>query len=331
MNKYLFVFQRMALNPKLIMLIQFVVGLVVLFIINFFSLLAMRADKLFIDEKYDYTMKRKTVVVDGILSPTIPQAFNTTSIFAKQFMPINPSVNVKGGAQFTYMFWLKILDPSRIANKVLFMKGDPTLYTYKKNVYNPGDPNTIASTSQITDLAVFCPMFKFGFDPDEYLIQFNTFNNMNEQLYIKKINAANNVMRQNLISIIGANNWVMMTVVFEDNIPINDFENGLSVKFYVNDLLYQSATYQTAMKQNKGDLVLFPAIGNDPPITGCQISNFLYYNYAVGDNEIIIQYTRGPNMSAASISGSTIYNPVSISDYNMLDIYNSGNMTSGLA
>ena len=289
------------MNRNLIMLIQFVVGLVVVFIINFFSLLAMRADKLFIDEKYDYTMKRKTVVVTGILSPTISQSFNTTSIFAKQYMPINPSVNVKGGAQFTYMFWLKILDANAVSNQVLFMKGDPTVYTYTQNLSRAGD----TQTTQVTDLAVFCPMFKFGSNPNEYVIQFNTFNNMNEQLFVQQIQSANNVMRQNLISIVGVNNWVMITLIFEDNIPINDFENGLAVKFYVNDLLYQSGTYPTAMKQNKGDLVLFPKIGNKQPISGCQISNFIYYNYAVGDNEIIIQYTRGPNMSMSSISGST--------------------------
>lgn len=310
------------MNRKLIVLIQFVVGLVVIFIINFFSLVAMRADKLFIDEKYDYTMKRKTVVVNGILNPTVTQSFNTTSIFANQYMPINPSVNVKGGAQFTYMFWLKILDTNAVSNQVLFMKGDPTVYTYQQNANG--------NITQITDLAVFCPMFKFGSNPNEYLIQFNTFNNMNEQLYVQQIQSANNVMRQNLISIVGANNWVMITLIFEDNIPINDFENGLAVKFYVNDLLYQSATYPTAMKQNKGDLILFPSIGKNKPISGCQISNLLYYNYAVGDNEIILQYTRGPNMNMSSLSGSTTYNPVSISDYNMLDIYNSGNLTSGL-
>lgn len=310
----------MALSP-LSIIIQVVAALIVIYVIYLLSLLSMRADKLFIDEKYDINMKRKTMIIDGVLDPTVEQKFNTITPHANRYIPLNPSVNIRGGAQFTYMFWIQVLDKSAVAGKPIFMKGDTKAYDYTIDELRKVNGQIMTKQSKRTsDLAVFCPMLSFGNDSDEFSIKFNSFNNMHEELYIAKYRYDDSAYRQNLPSMM-AGQWFMITVIFEDNMPINDFENGLSVKFYLNDVLYQSATFPTAMKQNKGDLYIFPRINNSI-ISGCRISNFMYYNYAVSDKDITLEYNRRPSMTPASILADNSRMRTPMSDYNLLDMYN---------
>ena len=307
-----------------IILLQIIAGLVFIYVVYILSLVAMRADKLFIDEKLDINQKRKTVIIDGILEPTETLSFNTITPLASKYMPINPSVNIKGGSQFTYQFWMQIKDKSAVAGKVLFMKGDPNIYKMETIEYMPNmDPTKPArekSRKLENDIAVACPIFIFGPNPDEYFVGFNTFNNMWEVMGVRQYKFDDNTLRQNLVTMFSGQ-WFMVTIVFEDNYPINDFENGLSVKFYLNDVLYYSATYPSALKQNKGDLILFPKIGTMESISGVRISNFMYYNYAISEKDITMEYGRGPSMNPASISAN-IYTPTPMSVYNMTDMYN---------
>jgi hypothetical protein len=298
--------------------IQVLVGLVATYLIYLVALQVMKTDKLVIDEKYDLAKKKMVRVIDGFVDASTRNIrYNTTMPIANNYMPIRPSVNIKGGAQFTYSFWMFKDAGADVANKIVFLKGDDKRYNFTiKNNYDKNAP----LVEKFNEHMVFCPMLKFGADPSTFEIKFNTFAKFDETMLVERITSSDSAYRNNLISTLD-NVWHMITVSFEDNIPINDFENGIMVKFYINDVLYKVSRFPSALKQNQGDLFMFP--NGESPITNVKVSNFTYYNYVLGEDEIRSLSLGGANSnpsSSTSTSGST--KPPVLSDYNKLDIYN---------
>ena len=278
----------------------------------------MNVDKLVIDEKYDLAKKKQVRVIDGFMDASAKNVrFNTTMPIANNYMPIRPSVNIKGGAQFTYSFWVFKDANADVSNKILFMKGDDRRYnfTIKNNV-----DKKAPLVEKFNEHMVYCPMVKFGADPATYEIKFNTLAKYDETMVIERLTSGDSAYRNNLLSTL-ENTWHLITISFEDNIPINDFENGIMVKFYINDVLYKVSRFPSALKQNQGDLFLFPN-GNNT-ISNVKVSNFTYYNYVLGEDEIRNIALSGANTSSAGAFASPMSaKPPVLSDYNKLDIYN---------
>lgn len=301
------------LNKPVGIAVQIVVGLAVAYVIYLLALLAIKADQLGIDDKFDVNKKQRVPIVDGYAdsSQLYKQNFNTIVPYAKNYLPIRSSVNIKGGAQFSYTMWIHAADPDLAVNKCIFLKGDPKRYAYTEKI---GD-----DVSTRNNRVAYCPMFSFAEKPMTFKLQFNTLAKMNEVMMIERIDDESSAMRRNLLSLFSGK-WIMVTMVFQDNMPINEFESGLEVKFYVNDVLYQVGRYPTAIKQNKGDLHIFP--DDDGAVPKCKISNFAYYNYAITDDEIKRLARSGPNDKPVTTTTKTFVSPMMISDYNRLDIYN---------
>ena len=294
--------------------VQIAIGLVIGLIIYACAYWAMKRDANNLDMLYNSNNKSQVKVFNGYysLSQLVGKNFTTVNKTSSSYVPIKPSVNIKGGAQFSYNFWLFVNDPSKIVGTCIFLRGDPSKYSYSitDNVNN--------YTQNINDHVAFCPMLSFGPNPMEFKVNFNTINNVNESLYIATVNSDDSNFRKNLLSLYG-NKWVCITIVFEDNMPINDFENGVIVKFYVNDVLYRTGRYSSALVQNEGDLVFFPDSNSKGD---AKISNFSYYNYALADSEIKTIVANGPNIKPAIYTSNTVTLPYYVSDYNKLDIYN---------
>jgi len=233
--------------------------------------------------------------------------------FANNALTLTPSMNIKGGAQFTYSLWINLQNPtnSNHANMPIFLRGDAKKYTYKVKDNMTNIENTV------TDYVAACPMLQFGNNNLDFVVKFNTTDNIQEQMIVDNVNDENDLYRRNLLSLYNKK-WFLVTIVFEDNTPINDFENGLSVKFYINEILYKSATYASMLKQNQGDLFLFP----EGSVAGCMISNMYYYNYALGTQEIQENYLAGPSSKSTSLVMNSFISPLMLSDKNRLDIYN---------
>lgn len=305
-------------------IIQFVIGLVITFLIYIIATIVVKADKLVIDEQKDIGKKKVVNITNGYVESAQPIKINTVLDFAENYLPLRPSMNIRGGSQFTYQFWLFVDDTQAVANKTLFIKGDFNRYRYKitENKYNiktrTMEPyNTRETISQITK----CPMlsFKGGADPDtiEFNMEFNTLHNISELFQVTNIKSDNNIYRNNLMSIF-AKQWFMVTIIFQDNMQINDFENGIIVRFYINDILYKQQVYNSALKTNDGDFTIFPDV-----IPGCKISSFDYYNYAIDESLIEGHYKNGPSLKPSTTIGGIKKSMISyISDRNKLDIYN---------
>lgn len=313
----------MSVNLETI--IQVSAGLLVTYVIYVIALLVLRADKMMIDETYDQNLRREVSIINGVVSSGETVGYgnrwNTVLPFSPTYLPIKSSVNRKGGAQFTYSFWVYVGQPAAAVGKTILLKGDPNVYKYdmtEKKLDIKTRQMVPKSTVQRVDRVVMCPQISFGDEEMEFVVTFNTFHNMHETLKVSRVVDDNSLFRNNITSLF-SNQWVRLTVVFEDHVPINDFEDGISVKFYINEALYQTGKYASALRQNRGDLILFP---DEKTIPDCKISDVRYFNYALPASEVFKLAKKPPNLTPAAASRSNAYAPLEISDYNYMDLFN---------
>lgn len=290
------------------------------------SLFVLHQDKLVNNSTIDVRNPQRIMIVDGFIeTPLIADTlFNTLDPRAANYLSLPRSYNRQGGAQFTYQFWMYVDDtlPSTIANKMILMRGDTKAYRW--NDKNGNEHN---------DVAIACPSISFGDTFDQIKIGFNTLDIIGN-MYVTNSDAIvsdmDGVSNRNLLKLT-SKKWVLYTMVFEDNTPINEFEDGTKLKLFLNDVLYDYATYAgQTLRQNNGPLVLFPTTHSKGVmipggIKNAKVGNVAYYNYAQGASDIKKVYNDGPPTTRSDIQGDTesVGQPLYLSEYNKLDIYNS--------
>jgi hypothetical protein len=274
--------------------------------------IVLRNEKVYRDKDEEATARIKTVITTGLHDAASTKTFGT--IPEKNGLDLRPSNNIKGGAQFTYSFWINIGSgiSNEVADKIIFMKG-----TDKRYNFDVTDISTGTLLKYRNEMLVYSPMVKFGKNAQTLEVCFNTMAHHNEKLVISKMETDDNTTRNNVLSMVQGS-WALITITFEDNIPINEFENGIVVKIYVQDQLYRVGRYQTALKQNYGDFILFP---NKEAISDVKISDLSYFNYALSPRDIEDIVQKGPNLSISKTYMPSSQ-PPTLSDYNKLDIYN---------
>jgi hypothetical protein len=304
-----------------LIVLQVIAGLVVVYIIYLLLIWVLKMDKVHIDKLYTANKQEDVDIFTGFIDASSKKiSFNTTIPFADNYVSIRPSINIKGGSQFTYSFWINIgagTDDLNVANKVLLLKGSDVPYDYVVTNTKKGSVTTVDN-----DRLVYCPMIKFGKDRKTFEVHFNTLMYHDEALIIESRPSEDSLLRNNLLSMIEGT-WVLLSVSFEDNVPINEFENGIVVKFYVNDAIYKTGRYSSALKQNYGDLYVLP---NDSPIAGVKIADMKYYNYAVSLAQLSDVVRQGPNTATSRLYlpsvSSTQGGLPTLSHYNSADILN---------
>jgi hypothetical protein len=253
------------------------------------------------------------------------RVYNTTNGNSKNFKKIGKSLNTKGGAQFSYQFWIKIesTDATKFKNQIILMKGDPRLF--KAGLY---DIVTGKFREELPkDYYVTCPLIKFKNSFKEFEVKINTVNTPLTTWTIDTDNIGS--IRHNALSLLPLN-WYLLTFTFEDNYDYNSgsFENGIRCKFWLNDTLYaeQNANSQpnllhNTIKDNEGDLILFPT---KPDANLLKIGNLTYYNYSVGRENIKTVLDKGPPKKEMKeiLDNTNQQEPNFMTAYNKIDIYN---------
>lgn len=303
-------------------ILQFGGGLSIAVGLYFSSLFVLHQDSLVQDTRTDVRLPQRTMIVSGYVEvPVIANTvYETLDPRAKSFVSLPRSFNRQGGAQLTYQFWLYLDDvtPATVANKMILLRGDSKVYSWNdaKGVSNQG-------------VAIACPSISFGSTYDKISICFNTLDSILNRFDTHSQDADPALdpdPRRNLLTLI-SKKWVLFTVVFEDNIPISEFENGLSLRFFVNDILYDYASYPgKTLRQNNGQLTLFPALdAGSAGINKARVADLSYYNYALEANDVKQVFDAGPPTYRSDVAGSSqnIGTPLYLSEYNKLDIYNS--------
>lgn len=300
--------------PAIEVALQITIGIVIGLVIYTMAYLAMKTDIDKMNASFNPSAKLRVDVFKGYYdsSSLVQKVYNANNPIASNYKAIVPSSNLKGGAQFTYSMWMFVGEPGAALEKCIFLHGDPRKYPFTVT------DNVNKVTRSMNEFVAFCPMMSFGAGPLDFVVSFNTMNNMRETLNIKSTKSDDTNYRKNMLSLFG-NSWFCVTLVFEDNMPINDFENGVVVKFYLNDTLYITGKYASALKQNSGDLVFFP---DSSGVSSFKMSNFTYYNYALSESDIKTIVSKGPNTNPVVDSSQSITLPYYISEYNKIDLAN---------
>ncbi len=303
---------------------QVAVGVALVAIVYRVSLLVLSQDALVEPTGRAYApAKQRVLVLDG-QAPTAAasdRAWSTVNPAARDYAPLKRSLNRRGGAQFSYMFWLYLGDASRgnVAGKTLLLRGDPAPYAYE--VLRGAAVERLVDA----DVLVRCPRVRFGRGSDEIVVELNTVEDPGTAVHFSSdVSPGDATLRRNLLKLTRGK-WVLYTLTFEDRVAVTDFEQGVLVRLYVNDVLYRSAPLPgRALRQNSGDLHVLPLLGGAAvPIRDGRIADVAYYNYAVPAAEVEAVYRRGPPQKLAEDARATESTPLYLSEYNKLDIYNS--------
>jgi hypothetical protein len=326
-------------------LVQVLIGLGVVAALYFVSLLVMHKDQLVVSKRYQVNTLVDTLIIDGFSEVPVmaDRSHNTVNPRARSYVHMPRSYNRVGGAQFTYSFWIYLGDttPGNVGGKTILMRGDTREYKWKKTV--APDPEECigadpAKTTFHDGVAIKCPRIAFGPTYDSLQVQFNTFDDLDATVSIDsqrssasataawtkdghdEEGAYDPTLRHNVLKLI-ENKWVLMTFVFEDHMPINDFEDGIQFRFFLNDILYSAKTFRSALRQNSDDLHLFP----DGGIKGARFGDLRFMNYAVDPDWVREKFRKGPPKSAATehAGRNSMGEPLYLNEYNKLDIYNS--------
>lgn len=310
--------------------LQVGLGFVVTVLIYIITLWFMQNDRLVFDARRTVNTPIRVKVIDGYVEAQAfnKKRFNTVYVNNSTYLPIRRSVNRYGGAQFTYQFWLYVERPHALpANFPLFLKGDNTEYAYTKSevagivTTQFGDAVTSSTSSGTQRMRpVVCPMVMLGSGINDLVVRFNSTQRLDHDVVIASQENPDDTQRHNITSL-QPGRWMLYTISFVDNIPLSDFENGVLVRTYINDVLYQvNKLPNVALRQNDGDLHVLP----EPPagnVGAFRISNLIYYNYAVTDTDVIRTFRSGPNLREHQAS-KVDSNVLDASAYNKLDIYN---------
>ena len=299
------------MNNILFTSLQVVIALLVVYILGVFAMKIMTKEDIIMDP----TKLTITPIFTGWIETNgfINKQFNTFNRFAKNFRNLPHSMNRYGGAQFSYSLWIKLNNTSaeNVADKILFLHGDPKMYKYR--VY------TNEGSKTLTDYITKCPLVKFGNSVDDIKVQFNTTNDISATSTISRIPNADETVRHNIVSLIPGK-WAFFTFVFEDDKRYNEFEDGVIFRFYINDILYHTERYKGAIRLNKGHLHILPT----GSIKDGYLADLTYYNYALNINEIRTLYAKGHNNTRYNeLENDASFNePMYLSQYNKLEINN---------
>ena len=319
----------MDVRTSIYLVIQVVVGLIIVYLVYRTSLWISKQDKMVIDQRYDKNVKQQLAIINGyaLSSMLSNRAWTTMNPYASNYAPIMKSFNRRGGAQFTYSFWMQLedTDPSNVAHRDILLRGDIREYSYTEKVVKHDIAlSTVTRQQERKGVLVKMPKISFGHNAETLVVEFNTLHNMNERFTITSNQAAHgeNTVRKNLMKL-GSNRWTMYTFTFQDNVAINDFEDGIIVSFYVNDVLYGTKKIASTLKLNNGNLYIMPSAGA-APIRGAKIGHVKYFNYALSNAMVSNLFKEGhPKFLAKDVMGREgAGDPLYLSEYNRLDVYN---------
>lgn len=215
------------------------------------------------------------------------ELYDTSDKTHPTYKDIQMSVNQKGGAEFTYNFWLYKdnsinLTPDTIPLKtdqglrtddiVLLLKGIKKTYTYRSLCGNTK-----------TDVVVKCPLIKLQSDLDVLTVEVNTLGNP-DNVHESSRSTCNDSskdwkkLNSHILAVEGLTKpnfdkkWFMVTVVMQDVTPLDPlpFRNRVRVLVYINGVLELDryvegrlgsvADDATVIRQNKSALHVAPAI-----------------------------------------------------------------------
>lgn len=207
---------------------------------------------------------------------------NTSNPRKAAYVNLPQSNNLKGGAQFSYSFWLDIKSYNNkdLSNRVIFMRGINKLI--------PGYDNNLPFVN--------CPLVKFGNlssadsqskDKSYLEIYFNTLNNPRSNI---KLN-------QSVFELTRSTNqnprWFLISIVFQDFVDFNKTEKGIQIQSFINNnLIYTDFIKNDSLKVNNGNFYITPT-QTQIDSTNSFYADITYHNHAINVIDIERIYNKG--------------------------------------
>lgn len=336
--------------------IQIVFGIclvILLFIIGFatYNYEFIRA----IQESSNSVTQKAVPIFQGIkdIQNTEPETYTVVDRKDPSFRDIQPSVNQRGGIEFSYSFWLynkspqvptsnsEVLPDQGVDNTiVLFLKGSNRSFSYKN----------ICNVSK-TDYKIKCPLVKLENGRTQLTVEFNTLvdsattypeaikqgyrNVCNESTNEWKKANAHKLTIGNLDREEFKEKWVLVTIVIKDTVPsgllpnrnkahcsiyLNNFKE---LDTYVDGIIYDDSVTKkmTTVRENRGNLFLFPNKdqANVTATKDLMIANLTYHSYAIDQSTIEGIYAASvPKYTAAAVAASATFDK----EFEISDLYN---------
>jgi hypothetical protein len=313
----------MASSSTLTIVLQIIFGILATYIVYWIFLKVANRTKLVPStEDLGYDRRSDTLIVDGRADggSLANNTFDTVNPGKTNYVKMTRSLNLKGGAQFSYSMWMQIRDPSADLNdRVILLRGDDKTYRVKKT-----DKKTGISTFEA--YRVKCPLIRFGRIDGEgvmsFVVEANAINDPNLAVTVApRRDVEDSTLHKNLWSLLNKN-WMLVSFVFSDHVPIDDFEDGIEISVFINDIRYAIARVRDTLVQNDGKLYLFPNLGlRTPAANGVSVAHLKYHNYALGTSDLRAMVQQGVPMHGYK-QREIKTTPLHLSEYNKLDIYN---------
>ena len=309
--------------------IIFAIILIVLMGVLAYGIYNKNAQEMLLDMINPSSIKKSTKIIDGAYEYRGDKSatFNTTDKTKGTYVDLSPSINQKGGAVYTYNFWLYFPNAAATGvdekkTLVLFNKGSNTLVKYTSSLRC----NTIDNWFLVKN-----PLVRLDFNDSKHIdaivVEFNSIETpdvFHEGANTGDKDCSGDMVKKdaNLIGIKDLatrtdllEQWNMITIVVSETSPDDNVfvsSNQALVKLYLNGYAYlnkdgQLENKSTAMKTNNSDLHLgFNGSGNTSIYTGgnstkVAISDLTYFNYVLEDKEIIDLFKKGCNKATALI------------------------------
>ena len=245
------------------------------------------------------SIQKHSVVLKNGSCPfsTSKVVINASNPNNNEYIWLPDSNNLKGGAQFSYSFWIDLKANSTLVDKIVFMRG-----SLKKDI----------DDSYITK----CPLVKItNTDYPKIGIEFNTMNKMNNSITLEE-----DVFKM-LQSASSSSRWYLITMTFQDYMDFKNSEHGIQCQIMINDNLVKTVVFKDdALKINHGDVIITP---NDDDIdSNSRYADLTYHNYALDIFDVQSIYTAGISNLDSCTEGKSILSKDLQSLYQQLSTYN---------
>jgi len=290
-------------------------------------------------------IKKRTDIFTGIKDAkyTNEIEYNTEDTTIPMYRDIMPSYNQRGGAEFSYNFWVRqsntlfgnytdynndtIKTDDGLTNKevILFVKGVNKAYTYDNICKEPK-----------TDVMVKCPLVKLERMGNYLTLEVNTVQAVDpikeaSKNTCKEGDKSWSAMNRWKLSVGGLRtnprfneNWFMVTVVIQDTLATDSLpmRNKVRARIFINGTMeldqYLDGTIgeegisnPTVLKQNNGNLYVLPQVATTSGKTllptdpeKLMMADMSYFNYALNGQDAKGLFSKG--LTKRSADGANI-------------------------
>lgn len=306
--------------------LQIILAIIIILALFIIAYIIFNYEKLSIMQSSS-KIKKKIEIFEGILdfSTIHDVTYNTYNKNSISYKELSPSINQKGGAEYSYNFWLKINKDSILTSNpskndiILLLRGSKMQIPYE----NTEESANCLLTNNNEYILVKNPLIRLKSDGSSIIVEYNTITNpdayRNNGTTLIDCKSGNwDDRNKGLLGIYNMNsseynnNWFMVTVVLREITPENDilYKNKTSCKIYINGINMLDREVESpyngeikgsaAMKHNKAPLYVNPGnllslndnkdtnIFNNDNSESSPISmaDLSYYNYALFDDQI---------------------------------------------